>query len=650
MKDLYSIIFIILFSCLSVFGQRYNAGFTSIKLLDTNRVYKPNVSKIHSLHFRPIDLDIWYPSNQKKGSSVTFGDLFKQFEQRANSLQDETDYSGLTTELAQFYVAELGIGKSGQKLLEIKTNSFLNLEPLKEKNPIIIYMAGFNGMGFENYKVLEKLAQNGFIVVSISSIGRYPGDMTNEMADMMEQVYDAEFTLKYLSTFKKFNSDFQNIGILGCSWGSMGAGVLTNINHNIKAMVSFDGSETHYDGQIDTNVYANGASGEDNDQFIREIHNSNLLNPENQNIKYLYFESGDKLDDFTPTSEFHYFKKLNSEKYYLRFKNSTHADFVCIPSILNSSENSVKTYESIQNATVLFFNKVLKDTEGFSPFWKRLNSLDYTTSKTYDISKSTEKTSKISGQIIDSKTNKPLPYVNIGIINREIGTVSDVNGNYMLGINNEFINDTLRISMIGYKPVELFIKKVKSKKTPLLIKLEEQISELNEVILIAKTFKKKTLGNKTKSKFISTGFSYSQLGAEMGIKINVRKKPTLVDAFNCNISYNRLSAKSIFRLNFYTVKKNRPFKNILTTNILLEVEPKQTGLITVDLKPYDIVLNEDVIVTLEWVDNKGENKKGEAIFFSVGLLTNGTIYKKSSQAKFKKLSSLGVGFSLNVRR
>ena len=626
------------------------AGFISISLVDRDRVYKPETVISDSLHFRPVDLDIWYPSEQKNGKQLTFGDLFNLFENRAVKYQDNEDYSGLTSELAQFYVAELGLGTDGHNLLGIKTNSFENLKPSLKNNPVILYMAGFNGMGFENYRVLERLAQNGFVVVSVWSVGRYPGNMTNQMEDMQEQVYDAEFALKYLSANKKFDADYSNIGILSCSWGGMAAGVLANRNPTIKAMVSFDGSETHYFGETDTNLYPNGADGEDNDQFIKEIHDSNQLNPENQNIKYLYFESGDKLDDFTPTKEYNYFKKLNSEKYYLRFKNSTHADFTCIPAILKSSEGSVRTYENIEVATCNFFNKTLNGRDTFSQNWQKLISLDATTDKTYDISaKKSEISSKISGQVIDSKTREPLSYVNIGILNGETGTVTDKEGNFVLEIKDQFINDTLRISMIGYRPVEKLIKNLNLKEKLLSIELAEQIDELNEVIVTAKAFKKKNIGNKTESKFISTGFSYDQLGAEMGIKMNIPKSPTFVDAFNFNISYNRLSAKSIFRLNFYTVKKNRPFKNILTRNILVPIEPKQTGLITVDLKPYDIVLNEDVIVSLEWVDNEGENKKGEAIFFSLGLMTNGTIYKKSSQAEFKKYSSMGVGFNIDIR-
>jgi hypothetical protein len=638
MKKIELTIITILLTFGTNFAQTYNAGFKSFQLKDSTRIYKPNTELTDKLHYKPVDLDIWYPSNEKKGKALKFGDMFNLFEQRAVNYQDNVDYSGITNELAQFYVAELGIGTDGQKLLNIQTNSFSDLEPSATKHPIIIYMAGFNGMGFENYKILEKLAQNGFLVVSIWSFGRYPGDMTNQKEDMLEQVYDAEFAIRYLKQNNSFNTDFNSIGIIGCSWGGMSSAVFLDRNPNTKAFVSLDGTETHYFGDED-----------ENDRFIQEIYDSKLLNPKTQNVKYLYLESGDKLDEFQPSKDYNYFRELNSERYYLRFTNSTHADFTCIPAILESSENSVEIYNDIEKLAIAFFKKSLDNKDVFKPVWENINTLNYTTKELYDISSKPSTTTEIMGIVLDNKTNAPLPYVNIGILNKEIGTVTDTKGRFTLNLKKEFASDTIRISSIGYKPVEILIKDLTQKKQPISIKLEEQISELNEVVITAKAFKKKTLGNKTESKFISTGFSYDQLGAEMGIKINVRKNPTFIDAFNFNISYNRLSAKSIFRVNFYSIENNKPKENILSENILVSIEPKQVGKITVDLKPYDVVLTNDVIVALEWVETDGENNKGEAIFFSLGILNSGTLYKKSSQAKFKKHSSMGVGFNVDVR-
>ena len=210
--------------------------------------------------------------------------------------------------------------------------------------------------------------------------------------------------------------------------------------------------------------------------------------------------------------------------------------------------------------------------------WDNLTKLKEITTEPYDITNLRPKVSEFDellGRIVDAKTDLLLSYVNVGILNREVGTVTDSLGNFNLNVLEEFSNDTVRISMIGYESLELILSNIVKKKDTLKIRSKEQISELNEVVVSARAFKRRTLGNKTESKFISTGFGYDQLGAEMGIKINIRKNPTFVDAFNFMVSYNRLSAKSIFRLNFYEVDKRKPGKNILKDNILVAIEPKQ---------------------------------------------------------------------------
>ncbi len=100
----------------------------------------------------------------------------------------------------------------------------------------------------------------------------------------------------------------------------------------------------------------------------------------------------------------------------------------------------------------------------------------------------------------------------------------------------------------------------------------------------------------------------------------------------------------------YKIVNGKPSDNILKSNIIIPVEAKQTGMITTNLKEYDIVLTEDVIVTLEWVDNEGELKPTEALIISVGLLTGGTYERGSKESSMrKKLKGMGLGFTMNVR-
>jgi hypothetical protein len=221
----------VLVFCLSLFinfsgdsqeSHLYNAGFKTMQLIDSSRIYKPNSPETDRLHYRPLDLDIWYPSTEKRGNRLLFEDLYRLHEERANKYQDEIDYTGYSDEFILYLAAGFGVeAKEGKRLLKVKSESYENVSPSNGRFPLAIYMAGYNGMGWESYRLLERLADNGFVVLSISSIGTYPGDMTNELADTLEQVYDAEFALQELKKEKDLGIDFNNIGILGLSWGGM---------------------------------------------------------------------------------------------------------------------------------------------------------------------------------------------------------------------------------------------------------------------------------------------------------------------------------------------------------------------------------------------------------------------------------------------
>ena len=616
----------------------FEVGFKTVTLIDSSRIYKPDTSEKETLHFRPVELDIWYPSVEISEENLLFGDLFGLFEERSNKYQDE-DFTGITKKLAQYYAVGFGLElEDGLRMLEKKTDSHQNIKPIKDSFPLIIYMSGYNGMGFENYKIFEKLAQNGYIVVAIWSVGRYPGNMSNDKKDTMEQVYDAEFALNYLKNDKEFNINFDQMGILGCSWGGMSGAILLDRNRAFKALVSLDGTETFYYGDT-----------REDDDYLNEIYDSNLLHPAQISTAYYYMESGNKWDEFSPTDEYNYFKKMNTQKSYLRFLNGKHEDFTCFPYILEASVQSSLVYEQIIESTYLFFEEHLNNSVGFKDYYNQLVINEDITSIPFEIDLEIPSNFTLSGTLRDLNTNKVLPYVNIGISEKEIGTVSDKNGNFKLSLYRENIDDVLRISMIGYKTKTVLVKNFYSQKDNIQIKLEEAISELEEIIIGAKGLKHRTIGNKTETKFLNTGFSYDQLGAEMGIRISVRKDPTYVDTFNFSVSHNRLSAKSIFRLNIYNIVNGKPADNILKNNIIIPIKAKQTGVISVDLTEYGIVLKDDVIVSLEWVENAGDTKKGEAIFFSLGLLTSGTYHKESSQGRLKKLKGLGVGFNMNVR-
>ena len=125
MTKLSSITLILFFFVQSILGQTYHAGFKTFQLKDSTRVYKPNTDKTDKLHYRPMDLDIWYPSNESKGTRLRFEDLFRLHEERANKYQDENDYTGYSDELILYLASSFGVeAKDGKSLLKVKTSSF----------------------------------------------------------------------------------------------------------------------------------------------------------------------------------------------------------------------------------------------------------------------------------------------------------------------------------------------------------------------------------------------------------------------------------------------------------------------------------------------------------------------------------------------
>ena len=40
----------------------YNAGFLTIRTVDNTRIFKPDAINSDRLHYRTLDLDIWYPT------------------------------------------------------------------------------------------------------------------------------------------------------------------------------------------------------------------------------------------------------------------------------------------------------------------------------------------------------------------------------------------------------------------------------------------------------------------------------------------------------------------------------------------------------------------------------------------------------------
>ncbi|MCH8957687.1 carboxypeptidase-like regulatory domain-containing protein, partial [candidate division KSB1 bacterium] len=94
-------------------------------------------------------------------------------------------------------------------------------------------------------------------------------------------------------------------------------------------------------------------------------------------------------------------------------------------------------------------------------------------------------TGKISGKIIDSATNEPLPGVNVVIEGTNMGAATDLEGEYVI-LNISPGTYALKVSMIGYAPQKVVNVKVSVDLTTRIdVQLSEEALAMEEIIITA---------------------------------------------------------------------------------------------------------------------------------------------------------------------
>jgi len=248
----------------------------------------------------------------------------------------------------------------------------------------------------------------------------------------------------------------------------------------------------------------------------------------------------------------------------------------------------------------------------------------------------------LQGIIKEVKTGETLPYVNIGVVGKNIGTVSDEEGRFKLVIPAGHSDDILRISMLGFATRDFKVSSLEAMLSKShVIELTPSVIEMEQVVVSNRKAKEKTLGNKTESQNVTVGFENDILGHEIGMIMKIKKAPSLLKTFKASIaSTNNKPVK--MRLNFYSVKNGMPDKLIINKNIIVTA-PINNDRLVVDLTPHNIMVEDDFFVSLEWI----ESTPGQRIMFSAGLLAKPLIARETSQGTWHKVGMVGVGFTVD---
>jgi hypothetical protein len=258
---------------------------------------------------------------------------------------------------------------------------------------------------------------------------------------------------------------------------------------------------------------------------------------------------------------------------------------------------------------------------------------------------------QIKGVCID-ENGKAIPYVNISIIGKKIGTVSNQKGEFTLDSKKIFNTDRLLFSHLNFKSLEALVPKITKK-----ITLLEKNELLEEVVLLKrkKKVKRQEIGTIKKRKMV-TLYSFSKgLGNEIGKLIKVKKNREY-ELLECKIQVAKLDFENVtIRINFYKVGLNNQIDKLPynSNNIIAKVDKE--GNISIPLKEYYLFIDFNFLVSIEWIDfelkeNKKENKKEKNLIEYASNLYNGPLfYRQNKNVKWEEQKlkyNIGLGISL----
>ncbi len=211
---------------------------------------------------------------------------------------------------------------------------------------------------------------------------------------------------------------------------------------------------------------------------------------------------------------------------------------------------------------------------------------------------------QLLGLVVDASSQKPISYVNVGVFDKNIGTVSDAKGSFSLNLDGIVPVDTIVFSIVGYKKIAYPLHEL-LRESPLKIHLKEDIVKLSEVVVEIDPSNSKILGVEKVSGKRFGFIGGIGAGAEISRKMVV-SKPSILQTASIYVR-NRAQGPFKLRLNVYTVNRKGgvPGQSLLTHSIVLESDLKE-GWLTYDFEE-PLVIDEPFYISYEWVEADIQN-------------------------------------------
>jgi hypothetical protein len=262
---------------------------------------------------------------------------------------------------------------------------------------------------------------------------------------------------------------------------------------------------------------------------------------------------------------------------------------------------------------------------------------------------STAQNVTLKGIVSDIETNMPLAYVSVGILNKPIGTVTDTAGHFTFNISQENFTDTIQVSIVGYFASKISVKDfmLGSDKTIKLFVKAEQLAEVTVTNSIQRV-NTEIIGREAVSKLVQISVHNRKtvdetIGSEMGMLYKTNRKRTIIKDFNFYISANNFNFIK-FRINIYALKNAMPDTLMYNKQIFAAVDNFKIGWTKINLERYNIKVNGEFIVTVQWIESRMDKKENPITILPAAVtpFSKNCYARIASQDKWKRM---GVNLS-----
>lgn len=257
----------------------------------------------------------------------------------------------------------------------------------------------------------------------------------------------------------------------------------------------------------------------------------------------------------------------------------------------------------------------------------------------------------LTGRVVDDASGEPIPYAHVGIPGRNLGTVTDDAGAFELEVDGADRYDEFAVARVGYVAERLPFADVRDA-SDLVVPLEPApaASPLRTALKggsLKSSGRTKTFGPKRPGEEVACGVAGS--GSELGVALEADGNLYGLKQIRLllgGVTYDSL----LLRFDVYPLTDGTPGESLLDSELLARAAQGDTW-VTADLSGEGLLVDRDVVVTVEAVRGWSTRPGGRTVCYGIGTGGPSEVYvRRASMDEWHVESYPTVMLNVEVER